>query len=163
MTATKKPEATLEVQSYWLKPEKEEVYFDVTLSLPRVGIQKLRFIADRYLAYYEDGQRLTDWRTRSSGGAPAGVGEKTMRIVRDEAARLFPLWVASDDFAPEYATAATNYVVRTIRDNSRHSLAYGREALAAYREVISPKNVARISQAIDNMESAQNLLAEAAV
>ena len=162
---TDKPhtDAVVSSLSYYLSPEKHEVYFFVGLTLPRVGVQKFRFTADRYMARYEDGQRLTDWRTRFHGTMPAGVGEKTMRIVRDEAARLFPLWVASDDFAPEYATAATNYVVRTIRDNSRHSLAYGREALAAYREVISPNNVARISQAIDHMESAQNLLAEAAL
>ena len=162
---TDKPhtDAAVSSFSYYLSPEKHEVYFSVTLTLSRVGVQTFRFAADRYMARYEDGQRLTDWRTRFHGTMPAGVGEKTMAIVRNEADRLFPLWVASDNFAPEYATAATNYVVRTVRESSRYSLAYGREALAAYREVISPKNVARISQAINNMESAQNLLAEAAV
>jgi len=162
---TDKPhtDAVVSSLSYYLSPEKHEVYFFVALTLPRVGMQQFYFVADRYMARYEDGQRLTDWRTRFEGTMPVGVGEKTMRIVRDEAARLFPLWVASDNFAPVYATAATNYVVRTVRDNSRHSLAYGREALAAYREVMSPEDVARISQAIDHMESAQNLLAEAAL
>ena len=158
MTATKKTEATLEVQSYWLKPEKEEVYFDVTLSLPRVGIQKLRFIADRYLAYYEDGQRLTDWRTRWSGGAPAGVGEKTMRVVRDEAARLFPLWLESDKFTSLHVKAATNY---TAREVSSYSLTRGLEAFEQYRGVIATENVVRISQALDHIKIAQSLLQEA--
>jgi len=163
MTTTYKPntDATASSLSYYLTPEKHEVYFSVTLTLPRVGVQQFRFVADRYMARYEDGQRLTDWRTRFEGTVPAGVGDKTMAIVRNEAERVFPLLVASDDFAPAYAAAATNYVVRTVRDASRYSLAYGREALAAYREAMSPENVARISQAIDNMESAQNLLNEA--
>jgi len=162
---TDKPntDATVSSFSYYLSPEKHEVYFSVTLTLSRVGVQTFRFAADRYMARYEDGQRLTDWRTRFYGTMPAGVGEKTMAIVRNEADRLFPLWVASDNFAPEYATAATNYVVRTVRDASRYSLAYGREALAAYREVMLPEDVARISQAINHMESAQNLLAEPAL
>ena len=163
MTTTYKPntDATASSLSYYLTPEKHEVYFSVTLTLPRVGVQQFRFVADRYMARYEDGQRLTDWRTRFEGTVPAGVGDKTMAIVRNEAERVFPLLVASDDFAPAYAAAATNYVVRTVRDASRYSLAYGREALAAYREAMSPENVARISQAINNMESAQNLLNEA--
>ena len=160
---TDKPhtDAVVSSLSYYLSPEKHEVYFFVALTLPRVGVQQFRFVADRYMARYEDGQRLTDWRTRFEGDMPVGVGEKTMRIVRDEADRLFPLWVASDNFAPAYATAATNYVVRTVRE--RYTLAYNREALAAYREVMLPEDVARISQAIDHMESAQNLLAEAAL
>ena len=158
MTATKKPEATLEVQSYWLKPEKEEVYFDVTLSLPRVGIQKLRFIADRYLAYYEDGQRLTDWRTRSSGGAPAGVGEKTLPLARDEARRLYALWLESDEFASLRVKAATEY---TAREVSSYSLTRGREAFKQYRDVIATENVVRISQALDHIKIAQGLLQEA--
>lgn len=160
---TKNNNVTLCARGVHFSEKKEEAYFTVTFTLPRVGEVSATYIADRYVALVWGGnekpsERWTDWRITRRDEI-AGVGPKTADKVRDLVNPVITEWLNSEAYTAARQQAVANFIIRELH-NSRYGVASGKRTFEQFRSELSYYDHTRIAQAIDHLEAAATLLDE---
>lgn len=153
---------TLTRKEVWFSDKKEQVYFTVTFTLPRVGEVTAKYHADRYVARIWNNDNntsregWTEWRYTLDGDIP-GVGPKTRTKVYETVEPVLKDWIEnSDEYCAKFQNAVAFHVRREIQD--QRSGNNGKYAFETYRAQLSFKAQTHIAQALDHIDAARALL-----
>jgi len=146
----------LKSTSHWFTDQKEEVYFTVTVTLPRVGLIEAKFTADRYVAsfYNHDTNTSTDgwtnWRVICSNSQSiTGVGPKTIDVLYAKVKPMVLAWLASAEYASSRGEAVARFIKRF---DNKYNLPTAKRFLVKYVDDISLVDYERIMRGINLLE-----------
>ncbi len=149
--------ASIQTVSHWYTDDKEEVYFTVAVTLPRVGLVETRFTADRYKAstWSNDkpqGLQWTNWRViRDTSKSLPGVGPKTLDLLRDKVVPMVMAWLASAAYGESVSKEIARFIARTATEN-RYNLDHAKRLLVKHVNNISLVDYERIMRGINLLE-----------
>ena len=158
------PEAAIESRGVHFDDKKEEAYFTVTATLPRVGPVSVRFIADRYVARTccktDDcvSDQWTEWRHGRSEALPHGVGEKGGDLLERIAEGAITVWLQSAHYKHARSLAIAHFIKREAQGRYALTTGHARELLAIYAPELRKIDYENLKTAFLHIDKATALL-----
>lgn len=138
--------------------QREEVYFNLSMTIPRVGEDVLlRFHADRYVVH---GGAWTVWRIiRDSSQTPPGIGTKTIATIYIESTPAIQAWLDGPEYVPSRSKAVAHFIAQEAQNPMYgRTTKWAKQHLENYRTELSEQDYDTLNRGIECLREGTALL-----